>query len=67
MWNHYETIGPGSNNNIEGYNLKLNRYVATVHSNVLNLIQDFRDLESYFAINYIQRKNGCLSKSKNPV
>ena len=63
MWNHYETVGPRSNNHVEGYNLKLNRYVSTVHPNVLNLIQDLRDLESFFAINYIQRKNGCLSKS----
>ena len=36
---------------------------ATVHPNVLNFIHDFRDLESFFAINYIQRKNGYLSKS----
>ena len=27
MWNHYETIGLRSNNHVEGYNLKFNRYV----------------------------------------
>ena len=35
MWNHYGTVGPRSNNLVEGYNLKFNRYVATVHPNVL--------------------------------
>ena len=68
MWNHYETVGPRSKNHVEGYYLKFNRFVATVHPNVLNLIQDLRDLESFSTINYIQRKNGCLSKSfRRPI
>jgi hypothetical protein len=27
LWNHYYTQGPKTNNNIEGYHAKLNRYI----------------------------------------
>ena len=68
MWNHYETIGPRSNNHVEGYNLKFNRYVETIHPNVYKLIQDMRDQEAFCSMNYIQRNNGRLSKSfRRPI
>jgi hypothetical protein len=27
MWNHYKTVGPRTNNNVEGYNSKLEKFV----------------------------------------
>ena len=34
LWNHFETCCPRTNNNLEGYNLKLKKHVSAAHPNI---------------------------------
>ena len=34
LWSHYETFGPRTNNNLEGYNNKLKIHVSRAHPNI---------------------------------
>ena len=38
LWNHYETLGPRTNNHVEGDNAALNRFVNKVSPNIYDLI-----------------------------
>ena len=62
LWNHYETIGPRSNNHLEGYNFKINKYIDCIHPNIYSLINTFKDLELLISMNFIQITNGLSSK-----
>ena len=41
LWNHYETIGPRSNNHLEGYNFKINKYIDFIHPKIYNFANTF--------------------------
>ena len=63
IWIHYETAGPQSNNHVEGYNLKFNRYVETIHPNVYKLIQVISDQEAFCLL--IQDMSETMDASQN--
>ena len=44
-WNHFETDGPRTNNNMEGYNSKLKKHVGTAHPNIHKAIEFFQQEE----------------------
>ena len=54
FWNHYETIGPKSNNYVEGYNLNLNNDIDSVHPNIFGLIGTLKANEVLNSMNYIR-------------
>ena len=50
FWNHFETdSSPRTNNNVEGFNLKLKKFVAAAHPNIQKAIEVFQvqELNSY--------------------
>ncbi len=57
-WNHFDNIGPRTNNHVEGFNYKLGEYIDYDHPNVYSLIETFKSLEMTCIINYLQRKDG---------
>ena len=63
LWNHHETIGPRTNNHVEGYNNKINLYIDCDHPNVFSLVNTLKQLESIISKNFIQRNNGAPSKT----
>ena len=38
FWNHYDTIGPRTNNHLEGYNLKIKKTVSVSHPDIFKAI-----------------------------
>ena len=62
IWNHYETIGPKTNNHVEGLNFKLNQYSFCSHPNIYQLIELFRQMETNISKKYIKRVKGVRSK-----
>lgn len=58
MWNHYETDGPRTTNNIEAWHGKLKKKVKHAHPNIFTIIQTFKDIDNADAINRIQIEAG---------
>ncbi|CAF0898485.1 unnamed protein product [Brachionus calyciflorus] len=50
LWNHSNTIGPRTNNNVEGFHSKFNRSIGSSHPHIFKLIKLFQDYESLFSI-----------------
>ena len=51
-WNHSNTIGPRTNNHIEGFHSALNRSIGFSKPSFFKLIEKFRELEALSSINY---------------
>jgi hypothetical protein len=64
LWNHYETIGPRTNNHLEGYNFKINTSIDYNHPHIYSAIGTFQQLEATTSLNYLNLQNG--SKSQFP-
>ncbi|CAF0744043.1 unnamed protein product [Brachionus calyciflorus] len=62
MWNHFETYdSPRTNNNLEGYNYKLNRHIRILHPNIFKAIDKLKEEEVDLSIdfsNIIRNKPG---------
>ena len=58
IWNHYETVGPKTNNHVEGFNFKLNQYSFSSHPNIYQLVQLFKQMETVISQKYIKRMKG---------
>jgi hypothetical protein len=63
LWNHYETIGPRSNNHVEGYNFTLNNDIDSVHPNIFSLTNTLKEHEVLNMMNYIRLDHGVLNKA----
>ena len=68
VWNHYDTIGPRTNNHVEGFNFKYNQYSFCNHLNICQLIELFRQLETIISKKYIKRVKREHSKAyRRPI
>ena len=45
MWNHFSTVGPRTNNNLESYNSRLNKLIAVPHPNIWKFINMIKSEE----------------------
>ena len=45
LWNHFDTKGPRTNNNLESYNSKLKKCVGIAHPNIFKVIKHFKQEE----------------------
>ena len=46
MWNHHNTMGPRTNNNLEGFHTRLNRSIPHNHQNIYRFIEVLRKIET---------------------
>lgn len=53
-WNHYETIGPKTNNHVEGYHNKLNKAMDTNKPNIFRAIACFKREEMLASVDYFR-------------
>ncbi|CAF1097435.1 unnamed protein product [Brachionus calyciflorus] len=58
LWNHSNTIGPRTNNNVEGFHSKFNRSIGSSHPHIFKLIKLFQDYESLFSIKFERIQSG---------
>jgi hypothetical protein len=56
VWNQYRPEGPRTNNHIEGYNSKLNRFIST-HPNIWLFIEKMKNEETLMKMNYLKIVN----------
>ena len=57
IWNHHNTIGPRTNNHVEGVNHKLNEFIdAKKHPDIYSLILSLNNLETEAKIQYMRVK-----------
>ncbi|CAF0823071.1 unnamed protein product [Brachionus calyciflorus] len=57
-WNHSTTIGPRTNNHLEGFHAKVNRWLDKNHPKVYTLIKLFKKLDANTVIDYNSRLTG---------
>ena len=63
LWNHYETIGPRTNNHLEGYNFNINNEIDSNHPNIFSLINTLKELEVLKSMDYVRLIHGVYTKS----
>ena len=64
LWNHHDTIGPRTNNHVEGENAGLNRFVNTEKLSVYLLIECLKDIESQVAIKYFKNEANNIPQKR---
>ncbi|CAF0891302.1 unnamed protein product [Brachionus calyciflorus] len=52
LWNHYETVGPKTNNSLEGYNKKLKDHVSRAHPSIYKSKEIFQTQETNAFVKY---------------
>ncbi|CAF1018080.1 unnamed protein product [Brachionus calyciflorus] len=62
LWNHYYTEGPRTNNHVEGYNLKINKYIDYSHPHIYSAINTLKCLETSTGLNFFQIESGGLTQ-----
>ena len=61
MWNHYDTINdPRTNNHIEGYHLKLDKYIVDKKPNIWAFLTFIKKEESTHFLNYDRLERNVL-------
>jgi len=63
-WNHYDTVGPRTTNNLEAWHGKLKRKIQHSHPNIFTIIQAFKDIQNYNEISRIQINAGGLLRPR---
>ncbi|CAF1133229.1 unnamed protein product, partial [Brachionus calyciflorus] len=58
FWNVSNTIGPRTNNHVEGFHNKLNSWLNKAHPDVYQLINIFKLIESGVSVDYTARLTG---------
>ena len=58
LWNHFKTVGPRTNNHLEGYNSKLKKCVSVAHPNIYTAIQLLQSQEVSASLNFYRAANG---------
>lgn len=64
LWNHYETQGPRTTNNIEGWHNKLKKMTQHSHPNIFTAIQMFKDVQNANDIARIQIAAGGTTRPR---
>lgn len=65
-WNHASTIGPRTNNRVEGFHIMLNKQLGAPHPHVYKLITILQEITEKTHIDLEQRLNGASApKRKN--
>ncbi|CAF0949725.1 unnamed protein product, partial [Brachionus calyciflorus] len=52
LWNHFDTNGPRTNNNLEAYNRKLKAFMVSAHPNIYKSIEFFQVQETSAFVKY---------------
>lgn len=61
-WNHFNTDGPRTTNNLEAWHGKLKKKVQHSHPNIYTIIKVFQDIQNAIDINRLQREAGGTSR-----
>ena len=59
IWNHYDNKDPKTNNHLEGFNYKINKYFES-KSHIWKFIEKIQDLEAEMTLKHTRLENGTL-------
>ena len=62
LWNHSSTIGPRTNNHVEGFHSKLNRAIKSPHPYIFKLKNIFKRFEATYNVKYISSVHSTWPK-----
>ena len=68
VWNQYRPEGPRTNNHVEGYNSKLNKFIAK-HPNIWEFIEKIQSEETNTRCNYtkIEHNNKLKNRGRDKI
>ncbi|XP_060065583.1 uncharacterized protein LOC132545918 [Ylistrum balloti] len=64
LWNHFQTDGPRTTNNLEALHGKLKKKVKHAHPNIFAIIQTFKEIDNADVINRMQREAGGTTRPR---
>ncbi|XP_041356817.1 uncharacterized protein LOC121374011 [Gigantopelta aegis] len=67
MWNQHGSIGPRTNNHLEGWHSKLNRSLTKAHPNIYEFINKLKDVEEKTRRTLIQLDHGAAPVPRKRV
>ncbi|CAF0823200.1 unnamed protein product [Brachionus calyciflorus] len=68
MWNHFDTNGtPRTNNNLEGYNLKLNIHLSIASADIFKLISKLKIEEVDASLKYFRSAKNEKPPTRNKL
>ncbi|CAF0726925.1 unnamed protein product [Brachionus calyciflorus] len=67
MWNHANTIGPRTNNHVEGFHNKLNKWIQKPHPDTYQLISVFQKIDNKVSIDYQTRLLGNSAPKRRAI
>jgi hypothetical protein len=67
LWIHFNDIGPRTNNHLEGFNAKLNKYFNFSKTNIYIFILCIKDIETEIEKSYIDLLHGLTLKKRRSI
>ncbi|CAF1044738.1 unnamed protein product [Brachionus calyciflorus] len=67
LWNHANTIDPRTNNHVEGFHNKLNKWIAKPHPNIYQLISVFQKINTKISVDYEFRLLGKSGPKRRAI
>lgn len=67
LWNHANTIGPRTNNHVEGFHNRLNKWVSKAHPSIYQLITVFQKIETKASVDYQTRLLGKSGPKRRAI
>ncbi|XP_048238825.1 uncharacterized protein LOC125372533 [Haliotis rufescens] len=67
MWNHFETDGPRTNNNLEGFHSRLNYLLPHVHPNIYRFIEVIQKVEFSERTKVMQLNFGAAPRCRKRI
>ena len=67
FWNVSNTIGPRTNNHVEGFHHKLNNWINRSHPDVYQLINIFKLIETGVSVDYTARLIGFSEPKRKAI
>ncbi|KAK6183513.1 hypothetical protein SNE40_010983 [Patella caerulea] len=67
LWNHHQTIGPRTNNNLEGFHSRLNKELPHNHPNIYRFVQICQKIETAEKAKFAQICLGAAPQRRKRV
>ena len=64
IWNHFNTHGPRTTNNVEGWHSMLKKAVQHSHPNIFSILRTIQEVESFSCIKVVQYATGGKRPTK---
>ena len=67
LWNHAHTIGPRTNNHVEGFHNRLNKWIKKPHPDTYQLISVFQKIDNKVSVDFQTRILGTSAPKRKKI